>query len=349
MGFAELANVMNLLRLEFAEPGRVEVLEEPVPQPEAAHVLVEVVYSAISPGTEMLVYRGQWPQGVSRDSSIAALSGDFCYPVSYGYSCVGRVVAVGEAVSDTWLDRRVYGFQPHQSHFCAEIGVLQPIPDDIDDLTALFLASMETSVNLLLDGRPLIGEIVIVFGQGIIGLLTTALLARFPLARLITVDNFTNRRLASEQCGATESYAPHDDDLMRALGAVAGQGGEADLIFELSGNPEALSTALTLTRFSGRVVIGSWYGSKPVELNLGSFYHRGRVQLVGSQVSTLEPELTGRWHKPRRLKLAWDMLRLIQPAGFISQTFSLAEASQAYELIDQSPEQTIQVIFDYRS
>ncbi|MBT8352927.1 MAG: zinc-binding alcohol dehydrogenase [Desulfofustis sp.] len=339
---------MKRLRLEFAEPGRVQVVEEPVPQPEALQVLVEVDYSAISPGTEMLVYRGQWPEELSRDSTIAALSGDFSYPVSYGYACVGRVIAVGEEVSDQWLDRRVYGFQPHQSHFCAEVDVLQPIPEDIDDHTALFLASMETGVNLLLDGCPLIGELVIVFGQGIIGLLTTALLARFPLAGLITVDSSANRRLASKQYGAVESYAPHDDDLMQAFGAVAGQGGKADLVYELSGNPDALSTALTLTRFSGRVIIGSWYGSKSVELNLGSFYHRGRVKLVSSQVSTLAPELTGRWDKARRLQLAWDMLRLIKPAGLISQTFSLGEASQAYELIDQSPEQTIQVIFDYR-
>ncbi|MBT8328493.1 MAG: zinc-binding alcohol dehydrogenase [Desulfofustis sp.] len=339
---------MKRLRLEFAEPGRVQVIEEPVPQPEALQVLVEVDYSAISPGTEMLVYRGQWPEELSRDSSIAALSGDFSYPVSYGYACAGRVIAVGEEVSDQWLDRRVYGFQPHQSHFCAEVDVLQPIPEDIDDHTALFLASMETGVNLLLDGCPLIGELVIVFGQGIIGLLTTALLARFPLAGLITVDSSANRRLASKQYGAIESYAPHDDDLMQAFGAVAGQGGKADLVYELSGNPDALSTALTLTRFSGRVIIGSWYGSKSVELNLGSFYHRGRVKLVSSQVSTLAPELTGRWDKARRLQLAWDMLRLIKPAGLISQTFSLGEASQAYELIDQSPEQTIQVIFDYR-
>jgi 2-desacetyl-2-hydroxyethyl bacteriochlorophyllide A dehydrogenase len=340
---------MKRLRLEFAEPGKIQVIEEPVPKPAAAQALVQVDYSAISPGTEMLVYRGQWPKEISRDSTIAALSGDFSYPLSYGYACVGRVAAVGDELSDEWLGRRVFGFQPHQSHFCAEIDALHPIPDDIDDHTALFLASMETGVNLLLDGRPLIGEQAVVFGQGIIGLLTAALLARFPLARLITVDNSAQRRLASTQCGATESYAPHDDDLMRTLRAVDGQGGEADLIFELSGNPEALSTALTLTRFSGRVVIGSWYGSKPVALNLGSFYHRGRVQLVSSQVSSLHPELTGRWHKPRRLKLAWDMLRLIQPAGLISQIFPAAEASQAYELIDQSPEQTIQVILDYQS
>lgn len=339
---------MRRLRLQFVKPGRVRVLEESAPEPEAGQVLVEADFSAISPGTEMLVYRGQWPAELSRDSTIAALSGTFAYPVSYGYACVGRIIAVGQDVSDDWLNRRVFGFQPHQSHFCADLDVLQPIPDDIDDHTALFLASMETAVNLLLDGGPLIGEQVVVFGQGIIGLLTTALLARFPLAALRTVERFPKRRTASQQCGATGCYSPDDADLLQTLGASAGQGGKADLIYELSGNPKALAAALSLSRFSGRVVIGSWYGSKPVELDLGSFFHRGRVALVSSQVSSLAPELTGRWHKSRRLQLSWDMLRLIKPAAFITQTFAFDEAARAYHLIDRSPDQTIQVIFDYR-
>ena len=74
---------------------------------------------------------------------------------------------------------------------------LHLIPDDLDDETALFLPSMETAVNLVLDGSPLIGEKVIVVGQGIIGLLTTALLCRFPLAALSTLDAHPLRREAS--------------------------------------------------------------------------------------------------------------------------------------------------------
>ena len=338
---------MSRLRLECTAPGRVRIIEEPVPRPEAGQVLVEVDHSAISSGTEMLVYRGQWPAGVALDSSIGALAGAFSYPVSYGYASVGRITEVGKNISTEWLNRRVFGFQPHQSHFCDRPDALQVIPDDIDDLTALFLASMETAVNLLLDGSPLIGETVVVFGQGIIGLLTTSLLARFPLAALITVDNYSTRRQVSKQCGASDCFDPHADDLNHALGAAAGRGGDADLVYELSGNPEALSASLALTRFSGRVVIGSWYGGKAVELDLGSVYHRGRVALISSQVSSLAPELTGRWHKTRRLELAWEMLRLIRPAGFVTQTFALAEAAEAYDLIDRSPDQTIQVIFSY--
>jgi 2-desacetyl-2-hydroxyethyl bacteriochlorophyllide A dehydrogenase len=320
----------------------------PVAQPTADQVLVQTHFSAISPGTEMLVYRGQWPAGVPLDSTIEALAGGFAYPLAYGYCAVGRVIATGAAVPGDWLGRRVFAFHPHQDLFCTAAAALHPIPDDLDDETALFLPAMETAVNLLLDGRPLIGEKVIVVGQGIIGLLTTALLARFPLAALTTLDAHPLRREVSLGFGAGECHDPADPSLLARLGGTAGQGGEADLVYELSGNPQGLNVAVALARFSGRVVIGSWYGAKKTELDLGSFFHRGRVSLISSQVSTLAPELTGRWRTSRRLRLAWEMLRQVRPAGCISHRFALADAASAYALIDRSPGETIQVIFDHQ-
>lgn len=340
--------MMKQHRLEFSEPGQVVMRVDPAPQPAADQVLVQTHYSAISPGTEMLVYRGQWPQGVSVDATIDTLAGAFAYPLSYGYCAVGRVIAAGPAVSVDWLGRRVFAFQPHQDLFCCDPETLQPIPDDLDDETALFLPSMETAVNLLLDGSPLIGEKVVVIGQGVIGLLTTALLSRFPLASLATVDSHPLRREASTRLGAGECVDPEDPACITRLGGVPGQGGEADLVYELSGNPAALNTALALTRFSGRVVIGSWYGAKKKELDLGSFFHRGRVTLISSQVSSLAPQLTGRWNNRRRLDLAWKMLRLVHPSDCITHRFALADAPLAYSLIDRSPEETIQVVFDHK-
>jgi len=339
---------MRQHRLEFSEPGRVAVSVGPAPQPAADEVLVQTHYSAISPGTEMLVYQGNWPPGVPVDSTIDALSGNFAYPLAFGYCAVGRVIATGHAVSNEWLNRRVFAFQPHQNLFCAGPAALHPIPDDLDDETALFLPSMETAVNLLLDGRPLIGEKVIVVGQGIIGLLTTALLSRFPLTDLIALDVHPLRRQASLRLGSTRCFDPQDPALLAQLSKGPGQGGEADLVYELSGNPAALDTAISLARYSGRVVVGSWYGAKRVDLDLGAFYHRGRVALIDSQVSTISPELTGRWTNSRRLNLAWEMLRQVRPTACITQRFVLAEAASAYALIDRSPGETIQVIFDYR-
>ena len=342
-----MAAVMNCFRLEFAGPGRVDIKPLSVKEPGENEVLVKTCMSAVSPGTEMLVYRGQWPAGVATDSTIPALSGQFSYPLSYGYCTVGRVVETGISVAEDWYNRRVFAFQPHQSLFLASPQELVAIPDDIDDETALFLANMETAVNLLLDGRPLIGEQVVVLGQGIIGLLTTALLLQFPLATLTTLDRYSLRRKAARDMGVAYCYDPAEPGLLEQLGATEGQGGKADLLFELSGNPAALNTALALSRFSGRVVIGSWYGAKKSQLDLGSFFHRGRVSLMSSQVSRLDPGLTGRWQKSRRLQFAWEMLRRTDPAVFITQRFDLADACSAYSLIDQHPEETIQVIFEY--
>lgn len=340
---------MRQQRLVFMEPGRVVVEAGPVPQPKADQVLVRTRYSAISPGTEMLVYRGQWPRGVTVDATVEALAGSFAYPLAYGYCAVGRVIATGKEVSGDWLGRRVFAFLPHQNLFCARPAALHPIPAELDDETALFLPNMETAVNLLLDGTPLLGEKVVVIGQGIVGLLTTALLSRFPLASLATLESHPLRRQASLNLGAGDCLDPEDPALFNRLGAVFGQGGEADLVYELSGNPAGLDTALQLTRFNGRVVVGSWYGAKKVELDLGSFFHRGRISLISSQVSSIAPELTGRWQGSRRLDLAWEMLRLVRPAVCISQRFALAEAPQAYALIDRSPGETIQVIFEHGS
>jgi 2-desacetyl-2-hydroxyethyl bacteriochlorophyllide A dehydrogenase len=334
-------------RLEFVEPGRVAVQEAAAPRPAADQVLVRTRLSAISPGTEMLVYRGQWPPGVAVDATIAALAGPFAYPLAYGYCAVGRVFAQGAAVAENWLGRRVFAFQPHQDQFCVAPAALHPLPDDLDDENALFLGNMETAITLLLDGGPLIGEEVVVVGQGIVGLLTTALLCRFPLAALTTLDHHRLRREASLAMGTGRCFDPADPDLFAKLGAQPGRGGRADLVYELSGNPAGLDTAIALARYNGRVVVGSWYGTKQVGLDLGSFFHRGRISLISSQVSSLAPGLTGRWRPERRLQLAWQMLRQLRPAGIITHRFALADAASAYDLIDRSPGETIQVVFDY--
>ena len=340
---------MRRHRLEFVAPCRVEVDEGPAPQPAADQVLVQTRLSAISPGTEMLVYRGQWPQGVTVDATLEGLAGTFAYPLAYGYCTVGRVIATGSAVTGDWLGRRVFAFHPHEDLFCAHPSILHPIPDDLDDETALFLANMETAVNLLLDGAPLIGEQVVVIGQGIVGLLATALLARFPLASLTTLESYPLRREASIRLGAGLCLDPAAPDLFARLDASPGQGGQADLVYELSGNPAGLDTALALTRPTGRVVVGSWYGSKKVDLDLGSFFHRGRLTLLSSQVSSIAPALSGRWQSRRRLDVAWEMLRQVRPRACITHRFTLTDAAQAYALIDRSPGETIQVIFEHPS
>ena len=119
------------------------------------------------------------------------------------------------------------------------------------------------------------------------------------------------------------------------------------MTFELSGSPAALDSAIVLTAFSGRVVIGSWYGLKPVALDLGGRFHRSRMRLICSQVSTISPELSGRWTKARRLQTAWQQLRVLRPSMWVTHRFPFDQAAEAYHLLSEAPQQTIQVIFTY--
>jgi NADPH:quinone reductase-like Zn-dependent oxidoreductase len=168
----------------------VETRREALGEPGAGQMLVASLCSAISPGTEMLFYRGQFPPGLAVDATIAGLGEPFSYPLKYGYSVVGQVMALGPGAEPAWMEKLVFAFHPHESHFIARPEELFLLPEGMTAEEAVFLPNMETAVNLVMDGAPLIGERVAVFGQGIVGLLTTALLGRFPLGRLVTVDGY---------------------------------------------------------------------------------------------------------------------------------------------------------------
>jgi 2-desacetyl-2-hydroxyethyl bacteriochlorophyllide A dehydrogenase len=329
----------------FTGPCRMEVREEKLVGPTAGQMLVKTKLSAISPGTEMLIYRGQFPRGLPVDETIPSLRGEFDYPLAYGYAAVGQVVELGEGVPEHWLGRQVFSFQPHSSHFYASAPELIPLPEGLSLEAAAFLPNTETAVNLVQDGAPILGENVMVFGQGIIGLLTAALLRQFPLDRLVTVECYPCRREASLALGVTDCLDPGMEAFHERILALLPQG--ADLTFDLSGAPASLNEAIAATRFSGRVVIGSWYGDKPVPLDLGGAFHRSRIRLLSSQVSTFSPELSGRWTKSRRFEAAWQALKRIQPEKWITHRFPCEKAAEAYALLDRSPAEAIQVLLEY--
>jgi len=326
--------------LFFTAPRAVEWRTSEAPQPRNGELRVRTALSAISSGTELLIYRGDAPQQLSADETISALGGGLQFPLKYGYACVGEIEAIGADVDASWLGRRVFAFNPHETHFVARVSDVHVIPDDVAYEDAAFLPNMETAVNFLLDGAPLIGEVVAVVGQGVVGLLTTMLLAQMPLSKLITLDRLESRRARSLQYGADVSLDPsaiQQNNLVEC----------ADLCYELSSKPAALDTAIELTRFSGRIVIGSWYGNARANVDLGGRFHRSRIQLISSQVSTLTPTLHTRWDKTRRFEVAWQMIRALKPSQLITHRLPFEQAAAAYSALDQQPDQTLQALLRY--
>lgn len=341
---------MTRQSLVFKAPYEIGIIEEKLPQPATGEVLIQTRFSAISHGTEMMIYRGLFPADTEADLTIPALRHPLQYPFKYGYAVVGEIIATGNGISRDLIGQTVFCLHPHESCFTADTDSVITVPADINPREALFLANMETAVNLLMDGRPVIGEKVAVFGQGVVGLLTTALLAQFPLAALLTLDPYELRRDASQRAGAHLTLDPGLPEAAAQISACFandGLNGLADLTYELSGNPDALNQAIAVTGFVGRIVVGSWYGSKPAAVDLGSHFHRRRLHLISSQVSTLTPDLATRWTHKRRFDVAWDMIRRIRPARFITRRIPFAQAPEAYQLIDKDPATDIQVVLEY--
>ena len=333
--------------LFFTAPKKIEVRETSLPSPKDDEVLVSTICSAISAGTEMLVYRGQFPQLKDAHDGV---SSELQFPLAYGYACVGKIMTIGKSVNSNWLNRFVFAFQPHSSHFVTKPEFLISIPDSLTPEIACFLPNMETAVNLVQDGAPIIGERVLVLGQGVVGLLTASLLNEFPLESLVVVDRFELRRNALQVEGQRSKVKSLTPDDLRPFDKTQGRLSTLDffdLTFELSGSPSALNDAIELTTFSGRIVIGSWYGQKREEIDLGGAFHRSRIKLISSQVSTIAPELSGRWDKSRRFDVAWKALERIKPEKWITHRFPLDKAEEAYRFLDENPQETIQVIFEY--
>ncbi len=357
MGYTQLELRDSSLAVFFQAPRQVSVQQTVVPKPGPGEVWVDSLLSAISPGTEMLIYRGEAPENLPADELISSLASGLHYPLKYGYSVVGRIGELGSGVDKGWQHRNVFAFHPHESSFLADPADLIPLPEDVDVEDALFLPNMETAVSFLMDGQPLIGERVAVFGQGIVGLLTTTLLAGLPLAELRTVDRFQMRRERSLDLGATASREPG-----RALDLGEASQGERknsaerqgdrfkegfDLVYELSGSPKALDEAIAVCGMGSRVIVGSWYGNKRVSLNLGGHFHRDHIRLISSQVSNLAPRWRARWTKGRRLGVAWEMIRRHRPSRLITHRLPIKDAAAAYELLDQRPAEAIQVVLKH--
>jgi 2-desacetyl-2-hydroxyethyl bacteriochlorophyllide A dehydrogenase len=341
---------MKRKSLYFDAPNRVSVREESLAEPGPDQVLVQTLVSAISAGTEMLFYRGEVPKDIPMDETIPSLAKQLEYPLKYGYAAVGKVIGVGRDVSDDWRGQLVFAFNPHESHFLMSAKELIRIPESLSPEDSVFIPNMETAVSLVMDGHPLIGEQVVVFGQGVVGLLTTVLLGRIPLTRLITLDRYPKRRERSIALGAHLSLDPAESEVQQKLYELlrTGSGYEgADLAYELSGNVQALDQAIAVAGFNGRVVIGSWYGEKQAELDLGGRFHRSQITVIASQVSAIAPQFRGRWTKIRRLQVALRMIERIKPVSLITHRFPFDRAAEAYKLLDRNPEETIQVILTY--
>ena len=334
---------LEALALWFAAPRKAELRPETVPPPGPGEVRVASAVSAVSHGTENLVYRGEAPEDLPLD--LPTLAGGYGFPIKYGYATVGRVLDAGSGVASLSPGDPVFVHHPHQDLFLVPAHMPVRLPESLDPADGAFFANLETAVNIVHDAPLRLGETALVFGQGVVGLLVTQLLKLSGAGRVISVDPLKKRRELALAVGADEALEPDGDLAERIREATAGRG--ADVAVEVSGSGAALGAAIDAVADEGTVVVASWYGTKPVTLGLGGHFHRGRVRLRSSQVGGISPELAPRWDRARRTGtvlwlLADGRMRL---GELVSRRVPFEDAPKAYEIMDRDPGGELQVVF----
>ncbi len=312
---------MKARLVRFAAPFQVELVEVPVPEPGEGQVLVRTEYSGISGGTEMLAYRGEVDPSVPLDETLGALGGTFAYPFAYGYSAVGTVEVARGAVPE---GARVFAFHPHQDAFVVDEADVVLL-DGEEPRRATLLPLVETALQVSLDAGSRLGEHVVVLGLGCVGLLTAALLVRAG-AQVLASEPQEARRKAAAKLGV-QALTPEE---VTPSVAEATNGRGVALVVEATGDPAVLAQALPLLSHEGTALVSSWYGTKTVELPLGADFHRRRLVIRSTQVSTIPAELAARWDRKRRREVARALLSELPLDAVATHEFPFDRAADAY-------------------
>jgi len=349
------------LRVTFPEARTVSVVDDPEASLGPHAVRVRTLYSGISAGTELTAFRGTSPHDTKQWDAASRLfregAAGPAFPVTtLGYEEVGEIVEVGgggrggsDGSDAVAVGDRVWGTWGHRSAAVLDVAqaAQRVLPPDADPRIGIFSHIGAVAVNAVLDADIHIGETVAVFGLGVPGQLV-AQLARLNGARVVVIDGIESRRELALTLGADLALDPRDGVAERIRELTDGRG--ADVAIEISGNARALHEAVRSVAYNSRVVVAGFIQGDAVGLRLGEEFHHNRVQLVCSQISGSAPSLSHRWDRLRLNRTALGLAAegRLDVTSLISHTITLDEVAEAYRMLDETPQQALQVVIDFR-
>lgn len=367
----------------FIHSGQVVVKEVPAPPLDARGVLVDVRAAAISAGTETSsVERDRpipWRQLRSRQFRQLVLEqmskGTLWHslrrrlqmgpPTSpprtwlgnpTGYSCAGRVLAVGDDVSNVAPgDRVACAGSPHAEVVYAPRRLFVPVPDAVSDTDAAFVALGSIALHGVHQADLRGGESVLVMGLGIVGQLV-AQVARAGGARVVVTDLVETRLEMARRNGASLAlHPPAEDVASRVLEFTGGLGVDAVILCMGGDSPRPMAQALELVRDRGRVIVVGTprleiprepFYRKEVELRIARSYGPGRYDPEYEREGRDYPPAYVRWTEERNMA---EFLRLVAEgrvdvASLVSHAFPFAQAPLAYKVAAGPPAESLGIL-----
>ena len=298
--------------LWYAGLDRIEVRAIDVPPPKAGEVIVKTQVSGISRGTERLVFHGRVPASEYSRMRCPYQEGDFPFPIKYGYALVGEVVGGPHER----LGQRVFVLHPHQGLACIAAAHIHPVPGSVPSPRAALAANAETAVNVIWDADIVPGERVLIVGGGVLGLLTTAIVAQLGENEVTVVDVNSTRADVAKTFGA-QFAVPESAP------------GEQHVVIHTSATEAGLKQALQCAAADGRIIEASWYGDRAVPLPLGEAFHSRRLRLISSQVGAIPPSHRARWTPAQRVQKALDHLQDDKFDALITNEINFGDAPAA--------------------
>lgn len=311
-------------RVVWPERAKVDIEEFEIPSLNDDEVLVESECTLISPGTERAFLLG-----------LPNTRGGF--PSRPGYSNIGKVIAVGKAVTNCPIGERVASTGGHTSHFVTEPNrLIQMGSADVPAEEAVFFNLGAIALQGVRKARIELGETTLVLGQGLVGLLALQLAKVSGAVPAIAAD-LTDSRLNVSKCiGADCTLNPEDADFAEQLAEVTNGDGPA-VVIEATGHPDAISTALDVAGWGARVIIlASTRGETP-NVNFYRDVHKKGLMLYGAH-NSIRPRHETSPHfwtleDDSRLLLSLIAQKRFSVAPLITHRVRGEEAPKAYQLL----------------
>ncbi|WP_374079904.1 bi-domain-containing oxidoreductase [Bdellovibrio bacteriovorus] len=356
----------------------------PAPQVEKGTVLVEVVSSCISIGTEMSgvktsalplwkramqqpenvkkVLESVASQGVSRTMSL--VQGKLSAGNPTGYSAAGVVVAIGEGVEGYEIGDRVACAGAQCAHHAEIIRVPQNLCVRIPDNLGFDIGSTVTLGAIAMQGvrraQPTLGETFVVLGLGILGQISVQLL-KANGCKVIGIDLDQSRVETARKFGCDFGvYKDFGSSVDQVLRLTDGYGADGVIITAATSSDEVMSQSFKMCRKKGRVVL---VGDVGLDLNRADFYAKeidffiscsygpGRYDNNYEEKGMEYPLPYIRWTENRNMASYLDLCSQgrVQIAPLVSKTFSIDQASEAYAELKGEGAKALMVLLSYPS
>ena len=327
----------------FTEKNKAALVEEAKPEPKAGEVVVRLVRSCISSGTERANITGvpDGATGIFGDENDMRVT----WPRRGGYSSSGIVESIGDGVSSVKPgDRVAMSWSWHKEYMNLPEGQVYRIPENVSFQDAAFAHISTFPAAAIRKCRLEFGESAIIMGQGVLGQLAVKLLRAAGAAPVIAADPILEKRKEALALGADFAFDPLAPDFAAQVKAVTESdrrthmGRKPDIgakvAIEVTGNGAALNSVLDAVAPFARVALLGCTRDSNFTINYYRKVHAQGVSLVGAHtMARPDAESSNGWWTTRDDAMAFlKLLSLgrISLDGFVAEVHSPQECGDVY-------------------